>query len=428
MAIDLGIDFDRLTSELGNDLGDVFGKVAGQARGGLGRIADIAQNTGTGLERIVGGGGGVNPLGRIAALGGGGGSGLGDIAGYGGGGGSGLDFFDTLGGSDPFAKFEQAQLLSPLTVKEEPPQTPASYPTGGAGVGATGADPNTDKWRDLIDEAGAANGVDGDIIQAVMMIESGGNAGAVSAAGAQGLMQVMPFHFQPGEDGMDPRTNVMKGAKVLSDNYKRWGDWNKAVAAYLGAIDGSGNILGGDPYTGVSGNEYVRRFNENLSRIKAARQQQPTRPNGQAVDPNGYSFPVVDYQGSIQLHWGEDQGAADIFAAAGTAIVAMRGGKVTSAGYSDIGGYNMTIQGDDGLTYYYAHMQNQPAVSAGQTVAAGVFIGQVGDTGNAKGTGAHLHIGIGHGIQSGTGPRGGSGANYNATALLQQVYQNQYAR
>lgn len=303
------------------------------------------------------------------------------------------------------------------------PKAPTTSPTSATptgGTGATGADPGTDKWRGLIDEAAAQYGIDGDAIQAVMMIESGGNEGARSVAGAMGLMQVMPFHFGAGEDGMDPRTNVMKGAKILADNLKRYGSWDKAVAAYLGAIDANGNITSAQDANGTDGFKYAAMFNANLARIKAARQQQGG--GGRApVNAEGTAFPVQGFQGQVQLHWGEDMGAADLFAAAGTPVAAMRGGKVVSAGYSDIGGWNVTIQGEDGLTYYYAHLQNRPSVSAGQAIAGGTIFGAVGDTGNAKGTGAHLHLGIGYGIQSGTGPRGGSGINFNATEYLQRV-------
>lgn len=131
-----------------------------------------------------------------------------------------------------------------------------------------------------------------------------------------------------------------------------------------------------------------------------------------------YLFPVVGYRGRVGLHWGEDAGAADLFAEVGTPIQAMTDGTVVSAGWSDIGGWNVTLQGDDGLTYYMAHMYDKPLVGQGQRVAAGTQLGGVGDTGNAKGTGTHLHIGIGPEIQRGTGPRGGSGANFNANQFL----------
>jgi hypothetical protein len=58
--------------------------------------------------------------------------------------------------------------------------------------------------------------VDVAFVQAIMMAESGGNPLAVSSAGALGLMQVEPSHFQPGQDPLDPLTKVMVGVRFLN--------------------------------------------------------------------------------------------------------------------------------------------------------------------------------------------------------------------
>jgi soluble lytic murein transglycosylase-like protein len=73
------------------------------------------------------------------------------------------------------------------------------------------------QWRELVDEASLDYGVPSSILFAVMHGESGGNAAAVSKAGALGLMQVMPFHFTAAERplALDPRTNIRKGAAIL---------------------------------------------------------------------------------------------------------------------------------------------------------------------------------------------------------------------
>lgn len=141
--------------------------------------------------------------------------------------------------------------------------------------------------------------------------------------------------------------------------------------------------------------------------------------------PGEYVFPVQGWpRQTVPLHWGSHPGASDLFAARGTPVVAMRGGQVTDVGTAatdQFGGNNVLIQGDDGLTYYYAHGDREPQVDAGTTIATGTFLFGVNETGNAKGTGDHLHIGIGHGIQDGVGPSGGAGINFNAVALLQRV-------
>jgi murein DD-endopeptidase MepM/ murein hydrolase activator NlpD len=118
-----------------------------------------------------------------------------------------------------------------------------------------------------------------------------------------------------------------------------------------------------------------------------------------------YFFPVVGYTGQVQLHHGSEHGATDIMAPRGSTIVAMRGGRVAYTGYDELGGWNVMIQGDDGKQYYYAHMDRQPSVQQGMVVRGGTMLGVVGDTGNAKGTGTHLHIGVGTHIINGAGPR-----------------------
>ena len=66
-------------------------------------------------------------------------------------------------------------------------------------------------WSRDILRWGKAYGVDPNLIAAVMQVESCGNPQAVSAAGALGLFQVMPFHFAAGEDPFDPDTNARRG-------------------------------------------------------------------------------------------------------------------------------------------------------------------------------------------------------------------------
>lgn len=57
--------------------------------------------------------------------------------------------------------------------------------------------------------------VDPDLLATVMQIESCGHPTVTSYAGAQGLFQVMPFHFEAGESAIDPETNAKRGAKYL---------------------------------------------------------------------------------------------------------------------------------------------------------------------------------------------------------------------
>lgn len=58
--------------------------------------------------------------------------------------------------------------------------------------------------------------LDPDIIATIMQIESCGDPNAVSSAGAQGLFQVMPFHFEAGEDMQYPDSNAYRGMKFYN--------------------------------------------------------------------------------------------------------------------------------------------------------------------------------------------------------------------
>lgn len=113
------------------------------------------------------------------------------------------------------------------------------------------------KYKPVISQAAATYNVPTDVLAGIMDIESGGRPTPGSAA--LGPMQVMPFHFKDGEDGNDPTTNINKAAEILAQNYKAYGSWDKAAAAYFGAIDSSGNISNASDGN-IDGPGYVARF------------------------------------------------------------------------------------------------------------------------------------------------------------------------
>jgi hypothetical protein len=78
-------------------------------------------------------------------------------------------------------------------------------------------------------------GVDPNMIATVIQIESCGDYMAGSSAGAQGLFQVMPFHFTEGEDMHDPDTNARRGIAYLKGGLiKANGHIGLAMAGYNG--------------------------------------------------------------------------------------------------------------------------------------------------------------------------------------------------
>lgn len=72
-----------------------------------------------------------------------------------------------------------------------------------------------------------------------MHVESRGKPGAVSRAGAMGLMQIMPgtwamltARHRLGSDPFDTRANILAGAAYLRQMWDRYGDVRLMLAAY----------------------------------------------------------------------------------------------------------------------------------------------------------------------------------------------------
>jgi soluble lytic murein transglycosylase-like protein len=91
------------------------------------------------------------------------------------------------------------------------------------------------QYSPLIETAARNHGVDVALVHAVITAESGYNPRAVSRAGAQGLMQLMPdtarrFGVQ---NSFDPAQNIQGGVKYLSELLVMFnGNKELAVAAY----------------------------------------------------------------------------------------------------------------------------------------------------------------------------------------------------
>ncbi|MFP4322506.1 MAG: transglycosylase SLT domain-containing protein [Anaerolineales bacterium] len=80
-------------------------------------------------------------------------------------------------------------------------------------------------WEEDIRRWGQQRSLNPNLLATIMQIESCGNPHAISIAGAQGLFQVMPLHFEYGENQMNPETNAQNGIDHLVDCLV-WSDYN----------------------------------------------------------------------------------------------------------------------------------------------------------------------------------------------------------
>ncbi|MFQ5418806.1 MAG: lytic transglycosylase domain-containing protein [Anaerolineae bacterium] len=95
--------------------------------------------------------------------------------------------------------------------------------------------PEIQYWAPQILKWADAHSLDPDAVATIMQIESCGYPEAESSAGAQGLFQVMPFHFESGENMRDPNTNANRGLSYFAERLQQTsGDIYLAFAGYNG--------------------------------------------------------------------------------------------------------------------------------------------------------------------------------------------------
>jgi hypothetical protein len=84
----------------------------------------------------------------------------------------------------------------------------------------------------------------------------------------------------------------------------------------------------------------------------------------------------------------------DVVAACRTRLVAARGGRVLQAGYDPVlyGNYILIHGQAEQHSYFYAHLRSPALARRGDLVRTGQRIGRVGETGNARTVGCHLHF------------------------------------
>lgn len=116
---------------------------------------------------------------------------------------------------------------------------------------------NTDAYRDEIAAAARQHGVDEAVVRAIIHAESAYNPNALSRAGAQGLMQLMPATARRFgvSNAFDASQNIQGGVQYLAWLLKRFN--NNLTLAAAGYNAGEGAV---DKYNGVPPYNETQRY------------------------------------------------------------------------------------------------------------------------------------------------------------------------
>ncbi|HEY9021558.1 MAG TPA: lytic transglycosylase domain-containing protein [Paracoccaceae bacterium] len=131
------------------------------------------------------------------------------------------------------------------SVRLQPPSvnTPTKW---GTGEGAAFTGRYNGPYLAMARDAARRHGVPEDLFLKLVQQESGFNPKAVSSKGALGLAQLMPDTARILRvDPLDPYQNLDGGARYLMQQYRAFGNWRLALAAYNagpGAVQKHGGV------------------------------------------------------------------------------------------------------------------------------------------------------------------------------------------
>lgn len=178
------------------------------------------------------------------------------------------------------------------------PQSFFTTPFPGVSTATADCDPLPNaQLQPIIEHAAKESGVDAQFVHAVIDQESGGKPCALSAKGAQGLMQLMPATADEYDvdDPFDPQQNVEAGTKLLRSLLDRYGnDPSLALGAYnAGAsrVDQAGAV---PPIPETR--DYVTAILDKLGivpRSKRDGDNDKTDPAISAIQNSGWQIPLA---------------------------------------------------------------------------------------------------------------------------------------
>ncbi|MFN8224916.1 MAG: lytic transglycosylase domain-containing protein [Gaiellales bacterium] len=152
------------------------------------------------------------------------------------------------------------ETVSSVSPAASPSPTAPTTSFASALESATSATRTPGTYDDLIERAAAREGVDPDLVRAVIKNESGFDPRATSHAGAKGLMQLMPATARGlgVTDPYDPAQSIAAGTKMLAGLVERYdGDLSLALAAYNAGSGAVARYGGIPPYKETQ--NYVRK-------------------------------------------------------------------------------------------------------------------------------------------------------------------------
>jgi hypothetical protein len=139
---------------------------------------------------------------------------------------------------------------------------------------------NTEQLKEIARQKARDFGVNEDIFLKLVGAESGWNPRAKSGAGAEGLVQLMPATAQGlgVSNPYDPVQSLTGGARYLSQQLKRFGSYDKALAAYNA---GPGNV---ERYGGIPPFKETQNY---VKKILGGGSPPPAKPQAQAAEVPG---------------------------------------------------------------------------------------------------------------------------------------------
>ena len=160
-----------------------------------------------------------------------------------------------------------SSVLSVETVPDPPSSTATALLASTPGT----APLSPAEMREMLSHAGALHNIDADLLASVIQAESNGNVHAVSRAGAQGLMQLMPSTASNlgVHNSFAPEQNIGGGTAYLDQLLTRYRDnIALALAAYNAGPAAVDRYHGIPPYTETRA--YVARVIRAFNRRKLA--------------------------------------------------------------------------------------------------------------------------------------------------------------